>query len=71
MVIVKLDNPKYPSGPGTVIGHCDTVEEYRKRTEDRDGTPNRFLRLRLGDFAIGTRVATAQYHNPNNKLEVA
>jgi len=67
MVIVKLDDPKYPSGPGTVVGHCNSVEEYRKQTEDRDGAPNRNMRLRHGDMAIGTRVATAQYHGPNNK----
>lgn len=55
-VVVKLDDPRYGAGPGTVVAIVDTVDEYLALITDRDGAHDPRMRLWLGTFQVGDRV---------------
>lgn len=56
MIAVRLDDPHFGAGPGTVVAHPESVAEYLKLISGRDGARDRRMRLWSGDFPIGTRV---------------
>jgi hypothetical protein len=60
LLIVKLDDPRYGAGPGTVVGHAVDVADYNARTADRDGARNPQLRLWIGAAQLGDRVSARQ-----------
>jgi hypothetical protein len=60
LVVVKLDDPKFGGGPGTVIAHVASSAEYLDRFADRDGCLPADLRMWRGPAAIGARVKLAE-----------
>ena len=60
MLVVRLDDPRYGAGPGTVIAIVADVDEFFKLACDRDGARDRALRLWVGEAAIGERVEMRQ-----------
>jgi hypothetical protein len=61
LVAVKLDNPRFGSGPATVVAHPSSVSEYVESIRDRDGAHDATMRLwRTRDNElppIGSRVS--------------
>lgn len=60
-VVVRLDDPKYPAGPATVIDGPGDRLELKTKHLDRDGCLADNLRVWLddGNGAIGRRVQLA------------
>ena len=57
LLIVKLDNPRFPGNGGTVIAHAASVADYLAQITDRDGAHDKTMRLWEGSaVAIGTKV---------------
>lgn len=61
LLVVKLDDPKIPAGPATVVAQVETVKDYFDRHTDRDGALRSDLRLWEGDLPVGTRVVMRQF----------
>ena len=60
LLVVRLDDPKFPAGPATVVAHVASADEYCAYGIDRDGARDGALRLwedRSGNIAVGARVA--------------
>jgi hypothetical protein len=68
LLIVKLDDPRYGAGPGTVVGHAVDVADYHTRTTDRDGARDQRVRLWVGTAQLGDRVAAL---DPTERLAPA
>ena len=60
MLVVRLDDPRYGAGPGTVISIVADVDEFFKLACDRDGARDRTFGLWVGEAAIGKRVEVRQ-----------
>ena len=57
LLVVKLDNPRFPGNGGIVIAHAVSVGDYLIRITDRDGARDKTMRLWEGStVAIGTKV---------------
>jgi hypothetical protein len=58
MIAVRLDDPRFGSGPATVVAHPTSVAEYNKLITDRDGARDPRMRLwrTRGDAPVGMRV---------------
>jgi hypothetical protein len=58
LVAVRLDDPRFGSGPATVVAYPSSVAEYNTLITDRDGARDRRMRLwqAHGDVPIGARV---------------
>ena len=61
LIVVRLDDPKYGAGPGTVIAHVTSVEEFLALACNRDGARDPSLRLWTGASPIGERVRMKGY----------
>jgi len=59
LIAVRLDDPRFGSGPATVVAHPKTVDEYNALITDRDGARDARMRLwclAQGSAPIGARV---------------
>lgn len=60
LLAVRLDDPRFGSGPATVIAHPKSVAEYLDMIRDRDGAVDRRMRLwrvGRGHAPVGARVS--------------
>ena len=71
LIAVRLDDPHFGSGPGTVTAHPKSVDDYNKLITDRDGARDPRMRLWRGDAPIGARVSTGTSSSRVNPLEEA
>ena len=59
LLVVLLDDVRYPGSGGKVVAHVETVDAFLAMTTDRDGARNGAYRLWGGDEPIGSRVRLA------------
>lgn len=59
LIAVRLDDPRFGSGPAVVVAHLTSVAEYNALITDRDGARDPAMRLwqiRNGVAPVGSRV---------------